>query len=446
MSEPAVQVENLGKRYQMGVAPPLGYRLNAAIQRLSPRAQARRALSHVFPARWPPRPRVAAPTRTEFWALRDVSFAVEPGEVLGIIGRNGAGKSTLLKILSRITCPTEGQAVVRGRIGSLLEIGTGFHPELSGRENIFINGVTLGLNHAEIKHHFDEIVAFAEIEKFIDTPVKHYSSGMYMRLAFAVAAHLLAEIMIIDEVLAVGDASFQKKCLAKMENVAHQGRTVLFVSHGMASVVSLCTRCILLEDGKLVMDGKPVDVTNAYMDQVSSTIDTRVDLANVKRYGSGKAKFESVDMVPMGPGGKEEPVLRTGHDLAVYVVLRATAPVLEGNVAIIIYDAAGYRVIDANTALQDCFVNLAAGQEAHVRIVLRNVLLRPGSYNLGLWLGRQGMEDIDGITTARTFNVEIDPERTRHGTIFPGVYQCRFDLDVDVAPLPGLQPTAKVTP
>jgi lipopolysaccharide transport system ATP-binding protein len=202
----------------------------------------------------------------EFWALRDVSFEVKRGEVVGIIGRNGAGKSTLLKILSKITEPSAGRVELRGRVGSLLEVGTGFHPELSGRENIFLNGAILGMGRAEIRRRFDEIAAFAEVEKFIDTPVKHYSSGMYMRLAFAVAAHLEAEVLLMDEVLAVGDSIFQRKCLGKMAEVSHdQGRTVVFVSHNMQAVRQLCDRCFLLTEGRITDRGDVEHVTTAYL-------------------------------------------------------------------------------------------------------------------------------------------------------------------------------------
>ena len=203
--------------------------------------------------------------REAFWALRNVSFEVPQGEVLGIIGRNGAGKSTLLKVLSRITEPTEGRVRIRGRVASLLEVGTGFHPELTGRENVFLNGAVLGMSRAEIRKKFDEIVAFAEVEKFLDTPVKHYSSGMYVRLAFAVAAHLEPEILIVDEVLAVGDAQFQKKCLGKIGSVAKEGRTVLVVSHSMPTVQRLCSSAILLEQGRIHCTGVPKDVCPAYL-------------------------------------------------------------------------------------------------------------------------------------------------------------------------------------
>ncbi|MBK8147416.1 MAG: ABC transporter ATP-binding protein [Acidobacteria bacterium] len=203
--------------------------------------------------------------RRELWALRDVSFKVEAGETLGIIGRNGAGKSTLLKILSRVTKPTSGTASLSGRVGSLLEVGTGFHNELSGRDNIFLNGAILGMKRTEIARKFDEIVSFAEIEAFLDTPVKHYSSGMYMRLAFAIAAHLDTEILIVDEVLAVGDAEFQKKCLGKMQDIRESGRTVLFVSHDMAAITRVCSRAIAFNKGEIVDRGESAEVVRSYL-------------------------------------------------------------------------------------------------------------------------------------------------------------------------------------
>ncbi len=249
MSDTVIQVERLSKRYRLGTigTGTLSHDLNRWWARVRGRpdpaakiGQGRKADDEDF-----------------VWALRDVSFEVNRGEVLGIIGRNGAGKSTLLKILSRVTAPTAGEVRIRGRIASLLEVGTGFHPELTGRENIFLNGAILGMNKAEILRKFDEIVAFSEVEKFIDTPVKRYSSGMYVRLAFAVAAHLEPEILIVDEVLAVGDAEFQKKCLGKMGEAAGRGRTVLFVSHNMHAISELCTRVILMEGGRIVSPSSP---------------------------------------------------------------------------------------------------------------------------------------------------------------------------------------------
>lgn len=250
----AISVIGVSKRYTVHhVARPAYGSLRESISE-STRSFLNRALRRSPPAQFD----------EEFWALKDVSFDLEQGERLGIIGRNGAGKSTLLKLLSRITEPTEGKIEIRGRVSSLLEVGTGFHPELSGRENIFLNGTILGMNSREIRAKFDEIVAFAEIEQFLDTPVKRYSSGMYVRLAFSVAAHLEPEILIVDEVLSVGDAQFQRKCLGKMEEVNKEGRTVIFVSHNMTAVTSLCSKCILLERGKVCAVGDATAVTTSY--------------------------------------------------------------------------------------------------------------------------------------------------------------------------------------
>lgn len=249
MSDVAIRVEGLSKQYRIGARQERYRALRDSITdaMIAPFRRAASLLRGQATG--------AAELNETIWALQDVSFEVKQGEVIGVIGRNGAGKSTLLKILSRITEPTRGHAEIYGRVGSLLEVGTGFHPELTGRENIFLNGAILGMRRREIERKFDEIVAFAEIEKFIDTPVKHYSSGMYVRLAFAVAAHLEPEILIIDEVLAVGDANFQRKCLGKMGDVARSGRTVLFVSHNMGAVSAICKRSLLLQDGKLRKDG-----------------------------------------------------------------------------------------------------------------------------------------------------------------------------------------------
>jgi lipopolysaccharide transport system ATP-binding protein len=253
MPKPIIELDKVGKRYRIRAQRERYLHLRDEIaktfRRLGTKAQGR---------------------VQDFWALRDVSFSVDEGEAVGIIGRNGAGKSTLLKILSRITPPTEGRITMRGRVASLLEVGTGFHPELSGRENIYLNGAILGMTRSEVKRKFDEIVAFSEVEEFLETPVKRYSSGMYVRLAFAVAAHLDPEVLIVDEVLAVGDAAFQKKCLGKMESVAKAGRTVLFVSHNMAAVNRLCQRAVVLDHGLVIIDAPAAEATTRYWGDVRS--------------------------------------------------------------------------------------------------------------------------------------------------------------------------------
>jgi lipopolysaccharide transport system ATP-binding protein len=287
MSDVVIETSNLSKRYVIGhqAAPNDG--LRHAIERAvrSPLTWMRSAWNF------------EAGQREEFWALRDVSFQIKQGEVVGVIGRNGAGKSTLLKLLSRITEPTTGRIRTRGRVACLLEVGTGFHPELTGRENIFLNGAILGMTRLEIKRKFDEIVAFAEIDKFLDTPVKRYSSGMYVRLAFAVAAHLEPEILIVDEVLAVGDAQFQQKCISKIESVsATQGRTVLVVSHQMALIQNLCSRSMLLHEGRLVLAGNTEDTVRAYLSNAAALMETRLS-ERTDRVGQGDVTIDAVQLL-----------------------------------------------------------------------------------------------------------------------------------------------------
>ena len=279
MADLAVSISHVAKRYRLGqLQDPYG-RLTETIWGAMT-APFRRSASRPASSR-------------ELWALSDVSLDVRRGEVVGIIGRNGAGKSTLLKVLSRITEPTSGRVVMKGRVASLLEVGTGFHPELSGRENVYLSGAILGMRRAEIRRKFDEIVAFSEVERFLDTPVKRYSSGMQVRLGFAVAAHLEPEILIVDEVLAVGDAAFQRRCLAKMEDVTHEGRTVLFVSHNMASVESLCTRAVLLQSGQVVADGGVREVVDAYLHSIESLPAASVADREDRR-GDGRLRFTNI--------------------------------------------------------------------------------------------------------------------------------------------------------
>jgi len=308
MRDIAIRTDSLSKQYRIGLRRS-GYRT------------LRDALTDAFMAPFRRGRRLfrgqqygAADMQETIWALKDVSFEIKRGEVVGIIGSNGAGKTTLLKILSRITEPTEGYAEIYGRVGSLLEVGTGFHPELTGRENIYLNGAILGMKKAEIDLKFDEVVAFAEIEKFIDTPVKHYSSGMYVRLAFAVAAHLEPEILLVDEVLAVGDAQFQRKCLGKMDEVATAGRTVLFVSHNLAAVENLCKRVLLIDKGNVAMTGDAYTVVNRYLQQVNSSAKNNISLVEDRdRSGDGRIRLTSFHLEDTE--GNQVSVARSGMDV-----------------------------------------------------------------------------------------------------------------------------------
>jgi lipopolysaccharide transport system ATP-binding protein len=292
----AIEVRDVAKCYRLGASPQ---HMRTLRESLSDAARTTvRSLSSVKRARVA---HTAARERRIFWALNDVNFSVSHGEVLGVIGRNGAGKSTLLKLLSRITEPTRGRITIQGRVASLLEVGTGFHPELSGRENIYLNGAILGMTRREIDTKFDEIVAFSDVERFVDTAVKYYSSGMYLRLAFSVAAHLEPEILLVDEVLAVGDMQFQKKCLGKMQGVAREGRTVLFVSHNMGAIKQLCTRAIYLEQGSIKADGAAGDVVDSYLQGAQSS-NSVVDLSGYSNtYGNGELEVLSVALCnPIG--------------------------------------------------------------------------------------------------------------------------------------------------
>ncbi|MEP0870506.1 ABC transporter ATP-binding protein [Trichocoleus desertorum AS-A10] len=285
MSDTVIRVENLGKKYIIGHQPQGRSRYTALRDVLADAAKSvGRRILNPFSQQLP------SPAREEFWALKDVSFEIKQGDRVGIIGRNGAGKSTLLKLLSRITEPTTGRISVKGRVASLLEVGTGFHPELTGRENIYLNGAILGMNKAEIHRKFDEIVNFAEVEKFLDTPVKYYSSGMYVRLAFAVAAHLDTEILIVDEVLAVGDAKFQKKCLSKIGEVTQEGKTVLFVSHQMSAIENLCSQAFVLNSGGIVFSGNTKSAVAYYLKDLEEYTQ-EIKITSIKRSGTGELRI-----------------------------------------------------------------------------------------------------------------------------------------------------------
>jgi lipopolysaccharide transport system ATP-binding protein len=312
MSDIAIRVEELGKLYRIGALRNAHDTLRDAVAAglRTPFLRLRKVLRGEPPT----------PSTEDLWALKDVSFDIRHGEAVAIIGQNGAGKSTLLKILSRITDPTTGFADVYGRVGSLLEVGTGFHPELTGRENIYLNGNILGMRKAEIRRKFDDIVAFAELEKFVDTPVKHYSSGMYVRLAFAVAAHMEPDILLVDEVLAVGDAAFQKRCLGKMNDVTEQGRTVLFVSHNMATIANLCPRSILLKEGRIVESGPTSEIIDSYLKSIAALANT--SLADRKdRRGSGQIVVKGIGLYDRLGEQLEYP--RSGQDLIIRVAYQS---------------------------------------------------------------------------------------------------------------------------
>jgi len=334
------------------------------------------------------------------WALADVSFEITRGEVVGIIGRNGAGKSTLLKILSRITEPTAGFAEIHGRVGSLLEIGTGFHPELTGRENIHLNGAILGMKAAEIKTKFDEIVAFAEVEKFIDTPVKHYSSGMYLRLAFAVAAHLEPEILIVDEVLAVGDASFQKKCLGKMGDVAKEGRTVLFVSHNMVAIKSLCSRALLLVGGQVVGDGSVDEVVDSYF--VPETGMTGLVPDNAERIGTGEARFRFVQLANM----LDQPVsqLYLGQPFRVTLSFDVLTDIQDAFIEVNIGTPDGTDVVFSTTIDEGKLPThlMKGGYEVNADF---DIVLLPRRYSIGVGVHRSDGTTVDFVRRVLDFMV-----------------------------------------
>ena len=366
----------------------------------------------------------------DFWALKDVSFDIQQGERVGIIGRNGAGKSTLLKILSRITEPTTGRVKIRGRVASLLEVGTGFHPELTGRENIYLNGAILGMSKVEIEKKFDQIVAFAEVEKFLDTPVKRFSSGMYVRLAFAVAAHLEPEILVVDEVLAVGDIQFQKKCLGKMNEVSNSGKTIILVSHNIQTILSLSDKVLLLAAGRVVKYGPAHQVVTSFQDSFNNNTFGQTDLTKIERYGNGKGKFISIFMKPIKHDGNELPFYETGCDLAFEVIVKAYDKFSSGNVGLTIYDDIGNRIIDPNLVVKGDVLNLEKDQSATIHFLLKNVLLKPDCYTVGLWLGIANQEDIDGVRYATSFRMEARREDVLYTQPFPGVYSCEFEYEI----------------
>jgi lipopolysaccharide transport system ATP-binding protein len=391
MSSVAVRVEGLSKRYRIGRRRRPSDSLKEALTE-----RARRLLR-----------RGDSPDDEErfVWSLRDVSFEVREGEAVGVIGRNGAGKSTLLKILSRVTAPTEGRVEIMGRVGSLLEVGTGFHPELTGRENVFLNGAILGMSKAEIDAKFDEIVAFAEVERFLDTPIKRYSSGMYTRLAFAVAAHLEPEILIVDEVLAVGDSSFQRKCLGKMDDVTRLGRTVLFVSHNMAAVTRLCPRALLLDSGRVVAYGQSQEVVDQYVAGID-------DLSKVllrkrsDRIGTQAVRFVGIEL--RDADGVPIPQVAAGQDVALAIEYESEPGAVLHDVEFAIHVRGAFeeRICTFSTMVTGADLFREIPPHGIVLCQIPRLPLQPGRYSTSLACHVAG-EIADFIQAAWVFDVEV---------------------------------------
>ena len=371
MKDIAIRAENLSKQYHIG--------------RLQKRHDTLRDALAATVRSFTNRKDSASSEDDTFWALKDVSFELERGEVLGVIGRNGAGKSTLLKVLSKITEPSQGRAVINGRVSSLLEVGTGFHPELTGRENVYLNGAILGMRRAEIEQKFDEIVAFAEIEKFLDTPVKRYSSGMYVRLAFAVAAHLEPEILIVDEVLAVGDHAFQQKCLGKIEQVTNQkGRTVLFVSHNMSSIINICTKALLLDKGTIVATGEPHQVVSQYrLANGTKQIASLNLLDGFKPRGPSEfGRFRSIELCTLD--GKPATSFLMGQGMCIALEVEYFKPVQLPDVGVVISTMMGQR-IHKLVASWEKFQHPVHKGIYRYQITVPRLLLLPGQYTLTLF-------------------------------------------------------------
>lgn len=360
------------------------------------------------------------------WSLKDVNFEIKQGEALGIIGKNGAGKSTLLKLLSRVTAPSIGSIKVKGRIASLLEVGTGFHPELTGRENIFLNGGILGMRNYEVKQKLEEIIDFSGVERYIDTPVKRYSSGMYVRLAFAVAAYLESEILIVDEVLAVGDSEFQKKCLGKMDSVSKgEGRTVLFVSHNLASISALCKNVLLLENGAINFLGNLQEGINLYSNQITSSFSktNEMNLNECERFGNGRVRFKSFKLNTV----QGLSIFQTGDNLLLELVLEAFDYIKDFIVTAVIYDKQGFKILEMNNRIKDVIITSFPGDVFSIKFNIFNLLLAPGDYLLGLWAGLPN-EDMDAIEYVTILEIFKNNNLISSSYTFQGIYQAQFDF------------------
>lgn len=425
-----IEIDRLSKLYRLG---SIGYgtlRQSAAAwwDRVRGRRQSVPLPSGLHPSQMGPRP-------DTFWALKDVSFNVGEGDIVGIIGRNGAGKSTLLKLISRITQPTSGRAVLNGRVGSLLEVGAGFHAELSGMDNIFLHGAILGMTKADTSRKLDEIVAFADIDGFLDTPVKHYSSGMYVRLAFAVAAHLEPDILVVDEVLSVGDAAFQEKCLGRVKDISStHGRTVLFVSHNIESIQQLCGRCLLLERGHVRRIGDTRTVVSEYLSDGATEAEANrwIDVSGAARDGTGEAQFGAVKFTSSEAAVSDRPY--TNGPLEISLAIDASTTTRVQSIAIGLRDESGRKLVNADLGIFGQTITLNEGRTT-VRLRIDQLHLKPGTYGLALWMARYTGEYIgdgdvlDFIERAASVEVvELSPRGFRTALGDTGVVPCTFRL------------------
>lgn len=423
MSQSIIRVEDLGKKYIIGNDQQERY--------TSLRDVITNKVKSVFSKQ------TEKNDSTEFWALKDISFDIQQGDRVGIIGRNGAGKSTLLKVLSRITEPTTGSIAIKGRVASLLEVGTGFHPELSGRENIFLNGAILGMGRAEIKAKFDEIVDFSEIEKFLDTPVKRYSSGMYVRLAFAVAAHLEPEILIVDEVLAVGDSKFQKKCLGKMGEVSSQGRTILFVSHNTTFVRSLCNKGIWLDKGQVRQTGSTAEVINSYLSSMHDQVfDENSELHNsLNRRGRGDARFSKIAITDTK--NVEQPAFLSGENIKFNFEVKINEK-LSFLIASILFKSPTGEII-TNTDEKDISYLLQPNEKGYsisFSILLKDTPFRVGEYQMYFWLG-QSVETFFDVVDSMIPPLQISTNKDEDELAYnPAAPYGFFDINTEVISAP----------
>ncbi|MCX6557974.1 MAG: ABC transporter ATP-binding protein [Candidatus Aminicenantes bacterium] len=399
-----IRLESVGKKYRLRHQSSAHYQALRDVLGESLRGLGRRLRR---------RGRQGRVTKEDFWALRDVSLAVKQGERLGIIGRNGAGKSTLLKLLSRITAPSAGRLLLKGRVGSLLEVGTGFHPELTGRENIYLNGAILGMKRAEIRRQFDEIVAFAEVEKFLDTPVKRYSSGMYVRLAFAVAAHLDTDILLVDEVLAVGDAQFQKKCLGKMEDITRQGRTILFVSHNMSLISALCSRAVLLNAGRIESVGEVSSTILAYSKDISTL--SSIDLTHFSH--SGPHEYVFTKKLSLFNSEKSPcSTFTMGMPLIARIEFTCLKQFKDVEVGLKISSINHAAIHYLSSSWEGLKQDLEPGTYVY-EVTIPEILLFPGKYILGTWILRDGFwsdDHVQEITAIEVIGKDITGNFCKH--------------------------------